>query len=54
MLLGAGFDPVSWLTEHGWTVTVAPVADVAVSYGRPLDGTLPAMRANVLITANRS
>jgi len=48
------FDPVSWLTGHDWTVTVTPVAEAAASYGRPLDGSLPAMRASVLITAKRA
>jgi methyltransferase (TIGR00027 family) len=48
------FDPVSWLAGHGWMVTVAPITDVAEGYGRPLDDTMPVMRAAVLITALRS
>jgi methyltransferase (TIGR00027 family) len=34
-------DPVPWLARRGWSVTVDPMAEVAVRYGRPLSGTLP-------------
>jgi methyltransferase (TIGR00027 family) len=49
-----GFDPVDWLTGRDWAVTVAPITDIAAGYRRPLDDTMPVMRAAVLITARRS
>jgi methyltransferase (TIGR00027 family) len=48
------FDPASWLSGRGWTVTAVTAADVAVGYGRPLDDGMPAMRGTTLIIAIRS
>lgn len=45
-------DPASWLTRHGWDVSIDPIAAVSDRYRRPLDGLVPAMRSALLITAN--
>jgi hypothetical protein len=44
-------DPASWLTRHGWDVSIDPIAAVSDRYRRPLDGLMPAMRSDLLITA---
>ena len=48
-------DPVSWLADRGWSVTVDPLNDVARRYGRPVPADLPeGMRSTLLITARLS
>lgn len=48
-------DPVPWLADRGWAVTVDPLNDVARRYGRPVPADLPGgMRSTVLITARLS
>jgi methyltransferase (TIGR00027 family) len=46
------FDPVGWLTDHGWVVSTTRAAIVAQEYQRPLDDMiLEPMGSNLLITA---
>ncbi|MGW4128583.1 SAM-dependent methyltransferase [Amycolatopsis japonica] len=47
------FDPVDWLTKHGWSVATDNVRDVAEKYLRPLPDQVSPIRADQLVTAVR-
>jgi methyltransferase (TIGR00027 family) len=46
------YDPATWLTDHGWAVSIGTAATIAQRYQRPLDEmTLGPMLSSMLITS---